>query len=127
MNNEHRDGKFWFGFFAGGLIGALVLFFLGTKEGKKTGKLLEEKGIDLVSDLEDRLGDLEKKGKELARQGESLKEDVLEKIEDKKEVFTQGATEKLDSALASIEKLQEQGLETTSTLRKRLFKNIPKK
>lgn len=127
MNDQEHDGKFWFGFFIGGLIGAVVLFFLGTKEGKKAGKLLEGKGKDLLGDLEDQLSELEKKGKELARQGEDIKDDVLETIQDKKEVFTKGATEKIDTALANIEKLQEQGLETTTTLRKKLFKNIPKK
>ena len=64
MSEEHRDGKFWFGFFMGGLIGAIVLFFLGTKEGKRTGKLLEDKGKDLLDDLEGKLEDLEKKAKE---------------------------------------------------------------
>ncbi len=127
MNEDHRDGKFWFGFFAGGLIGAVVLFLLGTKEGKKAGRLLEDRGKDLLGDLEDRLDDLEKKGKELARQGEDIKDVVLETIEDKKDMLTEGASEKLDTALAHIEKLQEQGLETTSTLRKHIFKNIPKK
>jgi gas vesicle protein len=127
MTDEHRDGKFWFGFFAGGLIGAVVLFFLGTKEGKKAGRLLEDKGKDLLGDLEDHLSELEKKGKELARQGEDIKDEVMETIEEKKEILTEGATEKLDTALAHIEKLQEQGLQTTSTLRKHIFKNIPKK
>lgn len=125
--SEKRDTKFWVGFFIGGLIGAVVLFLMGTKEGKKTKKLLTERGKDFLDDVEDKLGELEKKGKELAKEGEVIKDQVLENLEEKKEVLSEGATEKLDSALAHIEKLQEQGLETTATLRKKLFKNIPKK
>lgn len=124
--HDHHDAKFWFGFFIGGLLGALVLFFLGTKEGKKTGKLLERKTKDYIDDLEEKLGELEDKGKDLVQKGEALKEEVLERVEDKKEQLTQDMTEKLDSALAHIEELQEKGRVTTATLRKRLFKNIPK-
>lgn len=129
MNDEHahRDGKFWVGFFIGGLLGAIILFFLGTKEGKKTGKLLEDKGKDLFDELESRLLELEEKGRELARQGQAIKDDVLNHLENTKEEFTDRASEKLDSALTHIEKLQEEGLESTKTLRKRIFKNLPKK
>jgi len=127
VNSNEHDGKFLVGLFLGGLLGAVILFLLGTKEGKHAGKLLEERGKDLMDDLEDRIGDLEKKGKELVRQGEDIKDEVMETIEDKKEELTQGATEKLDTALAHIEKLQEQGLQTTTSLRKHIFKNIPKK
>jgi len=96
--HHHGDFRFFLGFFIGGLIGAVVIFLLGTKEGKKTGKVLEEKGKDL-----------------------------LDNLHDKKEELTESAGDKLDEALAHIEKMQEQGRETTAELRKRLFKNLPKK
>ncbi len=100
MSDEHKGGdlKFFIGLFIGGLVGACVIFFLGTKEGKKATKLLEEKGKDVLDDLHD-----------------------------KKEVFTETASGKLDSALAHIEELQKHGRETTAELRKTLFKNLPKK
>ncbi len=126
-DHEHGDIKFWVGFFVGGLLGAITLFFLGTKEGKKTGALLEEKGKDFVDELEQKLEELEKKGKELAKQGEVIKQEVVEQIEDKKEHLSHEATKKLDTALAHIEALQEHGRETTADLRKKLFKNLPKK
>ncbi len=126
-NNNHPDGKFLFGFFLGGIIGALTIFFLGTKEGKKTGKILEEKGKDFLDELQDKVDELETQGKELAKKGEELKEKVVEQMEDKKETVTKEAAVKLDTALAHIEALQEHGRETTATLRKRLFKNVPKK
>lgn len=125
-DNNNSDGKFLFGFFIGGLIGALIIFFLGTKEGKKTGKLLESKGRDLFDDLEEKLDELQEKGKELVRQGEAMKEKVLDSLDEKKDEVTEAAAEKIDMALAHIEKMQQQGAETTATLRKK-FKNLPKK
>jgi gas vesicle protein len=119
-DNAHGDLKFMLGLFIGGIIGAVVIFFLGTKEGKKTSKLLEEKGRDLVDDIEDKVTDLGEKGKD-------IKEKVIEQIEEKKEEVSETATEKLDSALADIEKIQEQGIKTTADLRKRIFRNTPKK
>ena len=124
-NNSH-DGKFLFGFFIGGLIGALVIFSLGTKEGKKTGKLIEDKGRDVLDELEERLDELQSKGKELVRQGEAMKEKVLDSMSDKKDEVTEAAAEKIDMALAHIQEMQQKGAETTATLRKQ-FKNLPKK
>ncbi|MCX6791520.1 MAG: YtxH domain-containing protein [Candidatus Gottesmanbacteria bacterium] len=127
-NQSHgTDIKFLAGFFIGGLIGALTIFFLGTKEGKKAGKLLQQKGEDVLGELEDQVEELEQKGKDLLKHGEEIKEQVLEKIEDKSEEFTETASRKLDSALAHIEEIQEHGRETTASIRKRLFKNLPKK
>jgi gas vesicle protein len=129
MSEEHHgaDVKFLAGFFIGGLVGALTIFFLGTKEGKKAKILLEKRGKDVVDDLEDEIEVLEQKGKELAKHGEEVKEQVIEKLEDKSEELSELATKKLDSALAHIEEIQEHGRETTASIRKRLFKNLPKK
>ena len=129
MSDEHHgtDVKFLAGFFIGGLIGALTIYFLGTKEGKKAKVLLEKRGKDVIDDLENEIEVLEQKGKELARHGEDVKEQVIEKLEDKTEELSESATKKLDSALAHIEEIQEHGRETTASIRKRLFKNLPKK
>lgn len=121
MSEERKnEGKFWLGFFIGGLIGAIVIVFMGTKEGKKTGKLLEEKGKDALDLLQEKLAELEQKGKE-------LEEQVIEKLEDTKEVLAEKTSEKLDETLSHIEAIQERGRETTANLRHRLFKNLPKK
>jgi len=125
-DNHNHDGKFLFGFFIGGLIGALIIFFLGTKEGKKTGKIIEGKGRDLIDELEEKLDKLQEKGKELVKQGEEMKEKVMDSIGDKKDEVTEAAAEKIDVALAHIQEMQQKGAETTATLRKQ-FKNIPKK
>ena len=125
-DDQHHDGKFLFGFFIGGLLGALVIFFLGTKEGKKTGRLIERRGKDVLDDLEDRLDDLQERGKDLVRQGEAIKEHVIDTLDEKKDDITDSAVERIDTALAHLEELQHQGAETTATIRKR-FVNLPHK
>lgn len=126
MSENNHDGKFMFGFFLGGLIGALIIFFLGTKEGKKAEKLLEHRGKDILDDLEDKLDELQKQGKDFVRKGEALKDQVMDTLEDKKEEITDTAVEKIGSALERMEELQQKGVETTANLRKK-FKNLPKK
>jgi gas vesicle protein len=125
--HSHGDAKFLFGLFIGGIIGAFMIFFLGTKEGKKTSKILEEKGKNLVDDIEEKVSQLEEHGKELLEQSEVIKENVVAEVEEKKDEITQSTSEKLDTALAHIEKIQTESAQTTAELRKRLFKNIPKK
>lgn len=126
MSDNNQNGKFMFGFFLGGLIGALVVFFLGTKEGKKVEKLLEHKGKDVLDELDEKLEELEQSGRDLVKKGEAIKEHVMDTFEDKKEEMTEATVEKIDTALAHIEALQHKGVETTATLRKK-FKNLPKK
>jgi len=127
MNENNRDNKFMIGFFIGGLIGAGLMFLMGTKEGKKIEKMIEKKGKETLSDLEEKVDELKEKGEELIKKGEAIKEQVMEQIEEKKEDLTEEATKRLDSALANVEEIQEKGLTTTANLRKRLFKNIPKR
>lgn len=129
MSEDHgrSDAKFIVGLFIGGIIGALIIFFLGTKEGKKAGKVLEEKGKEALDDLHGAVDDLQKKGKELVKQGEVIKERLVENLEHSKDELTEVTTEKLESALSKIEELQEQSMTTTAEIRKRFFKNIPKK
>jgi len=126
MNND-RDNKFMIGFFIGGLIGAGLMFLMGTKEGKKVEKMIEKKGRETLEDLEDKVGELKEKGEELLKKGEAIKEQVMEQIEEKKDDLTEEASKRLDSALASVVEVQEKGIATTTNLRKRLFKNVPKR
>jgi gas vesicle protein len=126
MSEHDNNGKFLFGFFLGGLIGALVIFFLGTKEGKKLEKKLELKGKDVLDELDEKLEELEANGKELVKKGEAMKEQVMDTFEQKKEEMTDATVEKIDTALAHIEALQHKGAETTKNIR-RNFTNLPKK
>lgn len=125
--HHDKDIRFLAGFFIGGLLGALVIFLVGTKEGKKYAHLLSGKGKDMLGDLEGQLEELEKKGKELVKQGEAIKDQVIEQVEEKKEELSEKAAEKLDETLAKIEEVQEKSLQTTANIRKRLFKNAPKR
>ncbi len=124
--SEHHEGKFMFGFFLGGLIGALIVFFLGTKEGKKMEKLLEHKGKDVLDDLDEKLEELEQSGKELVKKGEAMKARVMDTLEDKRDEMTDATVEKIDTALAHIEAIQHKGVETTKNIRQK-FTNLPKK
>lgn len=124
---EKKDGKFMLGFFLGGLIGALIIMFLGTKEGKRAGKQLGKKGRKLLDDLQAAIDELEDKERDIVASSEALKEHVTERITEHKEKLTTETAAKLDTALTHIEQLQERGRQTTANLRKKLFKNIPKK
>jgi len=47
-NHEDEDGNFYKGLFFGTLLGVGLLWFLGTKEGKKLKKQITEKGEDFI-------------------------------------------------------------------------------
>lgn len=62
MGNEEKQGNFLAGFFLGGILGAILLFLWGTKEGKNITKLLAEKGELLEEDIEKKIFEFEDKG-----------------------------------------------------------------
>lgn len=127
MSDRHGpDGKFMMGFLIGGLVGAGVIFLLGTKEGKKVAKDIGKKGREVADDIHEKIEDLEVSGKELLKKSEEIKEQVVEQIEEKKEAITREASEKIDDTLAHIEAIQERGRQTTANIRKK-FKNLPKR
>lgn len=128
MSEDNKnDNRFMFGFFLGGLIGAVVLFLVGTKEGKKTGKLLEEKSRRFFDALKDTAQDVQEQSREMLSETIISTDHLLETVSEKKEDLSEHVANKLDSALAHIEAIQERGRENTTVLRKRLFKNIPKR
>ena len=62
MNNSNSGqggGKFINGFLLGALIGAGVVFLLGTKKGKKLLKNLSEDGLGNITDILEQAGELE--------------------------------------------------------------------
>ncbi|OGG09880.1 hypothetical protein A2154_04560 [Candidatus Gottesmanbacteria bacterium RBG_16_43_7] len=127
MNESKKDDfRFWFGFFLGGLLGALTLFFLGTKEGKKAARSIKRKGEDLVDDLQEKLDEIKDRGQRLLEETNQLKEKITDTISDKKDELTQDVAQKIDTTLASIESIQERGLESTANLRKDLGKSSRK-
>lgn len=126
MNNDRHDGRFMLGFFIGGLLGALIIFFLGTKEGKVAERIVRKKGKEVMDDLEDKVEDLEEKSKELVEQGEAIKDQVVEQMKDTAHTLTQDATTRLGKTLEKLEDVQRGSLETTAKVR-RHFVNLPKK
>lgn len=87
-------------------------------EGAVTMKVetLEEKGEDLIE-----------KGRQLIREGKVMEEKAIEKMLETKDDLSEKTLAKADQALAHLEQVQERGRASTAELRKRLFKNIPKK
>jgi len=126
MNDQRSDNRFLLGFFIGGLIGAVIIFFLGTKEGKKAGKLIEKKGRETLDDIEEKVGDLEEKGKELLAKGEEIKDQVVGQLKDTADDVTFDASKRIDSALEKLEDVQKDTLHTTASIRKH-FVNLPKR
>ncbi len=114
--NKKQDPSFWFGMFLGGFVGALILYLLGTKEGKKVTKEFEEEGEGFFAEIEKKLIEVEKKGSDFLEHAAESKDEIVETV-----------VKGVDTTLSHIEKLQEHGRATTSQIRKRLFKNAPKK
>ena len=76
MSDGNNNGNFLPGFILGGILGALIIFILGTKEGKK----LLEKLVDHVEnsggDFEKKIGKIQEKGEELLEEAKDIKEKV---------------------------------------------------
>lgn len=53
MDDNNSQGKFFNGFLLGLLVGAFVVFLLGTKKGKRIWKAISEGGVDNISNLLD--------------------------------------------------------------------------
>lgn len=138
QDQHHNDNQFWIGLFLGGLIGAFMIVLLGTEKGKKLAQKLQEEGLDFwdeakekigekVGELEGKGAELMDKGKELIAEGRVLENQVLQKVEEVKDnATTQAATTAYDT-LSHIEAIQERGRQATAELKRKLFKNIPRK
>jgi gas vesicle protein len=85
-NNNHRGPSFMNGFFLGIIIGAAIVFLIGTKKGKKVLKLLTESGIEGVSDLQEMLsetGDADEYEQEYSADGEEIEQIMHEPQQEK--------------------------------------------
>jgi len=80
-----------------------------------------------VEALEEKSQELLEKGKELIERGKELEQQAVEHLEQTKDQVKEKVLDTADQTLAHIEELQERGRATTQELRKKLFKNIPKK
>jgi len=123
MNEKDRGGGFLSGLVWGTIIGAVLVFLFGTKEGRKVKDQLAKKGKELVEDLPQIIKDLEKQGKEFAQKTEEVKK----KLEKKAKELSSEAKEKIESSLTHIEETQEKGRQAAATIRKHFFMKKGKK
>lgn len=54
-NHGDEDGKFYKGLFFGALLGIGLIWFLGTKEGKKIKKQVTEKGEEFIEKAQENI------------------------------------------------------------------------
>jgi gas vesicle protein len=127
MNSTPHKNNFWIGFFLGGLIGGFIIFLLGTKEGKKLIEKLIEKTEEYEEDIEDKVSTIQKKGDTLLSEVETVKEEVLHKVEDGKKATTESIVSKMDEALSRIEELQKKGMSLTEEVHRNYFKKNGRK
>ena len=120
--NSHKSGNFWLGFFLGGLVGAFIIFVLGTKEGKKIAEKLLDQAEDYEEGLEEKDEKLQKHGEELLQQAEKVKEKVTKEVEKGEKKVSQALVSKMDQTLTTIEDLGKRGVAITQDLHHRYFK-----
>jgi len=102
--NEHdgKCGNFWLGFFLGGLLGAFVIYLLGTKEGKKTLEKIVDRAELYEEELEEKVAKLQQKGEDLLEEAEEIKEKVIQEVTSSKEKISDQLVSKMDAALTHI-------------------------
>lgn len=126
MNNE-KKGNFWVGFFIGGLLGAVLIFLLGTKEGKRVAKKIMDQGELFEEEIEEKISNLQKKGEALLSEAEGMKERVFKEVVEGKKAVSQQLMGKVDKALSDLEDLQKKGAAVTQDLHHKFFRKNGKK
>lgn len=127
MNNEHKGGKFWIGFFLGGIFGAVLIFLWGTKEGKKVAKKIIDQGEIFEEEIEEKIGKLQEKGEALLSEAQGVKDRVMREVEEGKKNVSEQLVVKMDKALSQLEDLQQKGVAVTQHVHRRYFKKNGKK
>lgn len=123
MNNEKQgSGNFWIGFFLGGIVGALIIFLMGTREGKKLADKLLEQAELYEEELEEKVAAIQKKGEELLSEVRDVKEKVVKRVEEGKSAATDTLVTKMDHALTKIEDIQKKGVALTEEMHHHYFK-----
>lgn len=128
MNNEHEpQGNFWMGFVIGAVVGAVLIFLFGTKEGKKLMKLFEERSELFEEDLEQKITSLQNQGEEFLKKAEDVKAHIIKEVADGKNTISEQMVSRMDDTLTKIEDLQKKGVELTHDVRHNYFKRNGKK
>lgn len=127
MSEEKTKNNFWVGFFLGGLVGAFIIFLMGTNKGKKIAEQLMEEVENYEEELEQKVANLHKKGEELLVEATNMKNKIINDVETSKKEVTDRLVNKMDTALTKIEDIQRKGVEITSEVHHRYFKKNGKK
>ena len=122
MSEDKKGDHFLFGFFLGGLVGAFIIFLLGTKEGKKLAEKLHEKGEMFEEDLEEKVANLQKKGEDLVNEASQVRNNMIKRFEEKKESTSESLVSKMDEAFSKLTDLQKKGVEITEDVHQKYFK-----
>lgn len=125
--NKNNSGNFWLGFFLGGLIGAFIIFLLGTKQGRKILEEIVEKAELYEEELEEKISQLQKKGEDLLQEAEEVKEKVVRDVETGKKTISDSLVSKIDQTLTKIEDIQKKGVALTEEVHHHYFKKNGKK
>lgn len=121
-DNSHKSGNFWLGFFLGGLIGAFIIFVLGTKEGKKISQFLEDEEKDVRNKIDDKIHTLKTKGEQYLEEAGDLQKKVKQEVVADAKTVSQTIVDKLDDSLGQLQEVQKKGAELTAEVRNRFFK-----
>lgn len=79
-NNTSQDNGFMSGFILGVIVGAVGIFLLGTKRGKKLLKILSEEGIEGMSELEELLTEKILDEKPVVEKKKVVKKPIVEQV-----------------------------------------------
>lgn len=126
MAGDSKKGSFWVGLFIGGFLGAIGIFLLATKEGKKVSKNLQKRIDELLEQIDKKITELESEKKQLGKNASMIQTQVKKRIEDKRDEVVKETLGKVDKTLTHLEDLQTKGREMTKNLHQKFFKNIPK-
>lgn len=123
MNSENKgQGSFWLGFFLGGLVGAFIVFFLGTKKGKEITEKLIENAELYEDELEQKIAKLQERGEQFLQEAQEVKEKVTKEVKGGKKAVSENLLSKMDQTLTQIEDIQKKGVAITSEVHHRYFK-----
>lgn len=121
-NNNSKNGNFWLGFFLGGLLGAFIIFVLGTKEGKKLLQKLIDRAEIYEEELEEKIVKLQERGEDLLAEAEEVKDKVVKEVAGGKRNISEKLISKIDQTLTKIEDIQRKGVAITSEVHHNYFK-----
>lgn len=80
-NNKNSGNNFFSGFLLGVLVGAAVVFLLGTKKGKRLLKTISEEGLDNISNILEEANQPSPRLRPASKSPEQQKEKFLQKRE----------------------------------------------